>query len=105
MMDMGIVLVVPRPVKRPPTAWENAFFWVKPYSWDAYVLVLLIWLLPPILVYSLEIAAAGSGGGGSVTRVYDPCTHFGCLLQLVGQTELPLSGAFPAGWVNHSYCQ
>eukprot|EP00660_Eupelagonema_oceanica_P017169 gene17169-19742_t len=58
--NQGAVLAVRKPSTPEAGTWDNAFFWVKPYSWDAYLLVVFVWLFPTVLVWSLEIATPDS---------------------------------------------
>eukprot|EP00662_Eupelagonemidae_sp_cell21_P056979 gene56979-biopygen38657 len=54
MFDQGIVLAVARPGSKTANLWDNAWFWIKPFKWDAYLMVLVFWLFPATLVMVLE---------------------------------------------------
>eukprot|EP01062_Namystynia_karyoxenos_P037392 TRINITY_DN2721_c0_g1_i2.p1 TRINITY_DN2721_c0_g1~~TRINITY_DN2721_c0_g1_i2.p1 ORF type:complete len:736 (+),score=200.71 TRINITY_DN2721_c0_g1_i2:141-2210(+) len=52
--DLGVVLILPKPRKTDAGFWENAFFWLRPFTWDAYPAIVACFIVPSIGVWYLE---------------------------------------------------
>eukprot|EP01062_Namystynia_karyoxenos_P024629 TRINITY_DN19613_c0_g1_i1.p1 TRINITY_DN19613_c0_g1~~TRINITY_DN19613_c0_g1_i1.p1 ORF type:complete len:614 (+),score=134.20 TRINITY_DN19613_c0_g1_i1:116-1957(+) len=54
--DFGAVLLVPKPHKVDPGFWTNAWFWLQPFTWDAYPAIVLCFIVPSTGIWFLEKA-------------------------------------------------
>eukprot|EP01062_Namystynia_karyoxenos_P077762 TRINITY_DN7894_c0_g1_i1.p1 TRINITY_DN7894_c0_g1~~TRINITY_DN7894_c0_g1_i1.p1 ORF type:complete len:714 (+),score=119.05 TRINITY_DN7894_c0_g1_i1:75-2216(+) len=52
--DFGTVLVAPKPRVTEPTHWDNAFFWTKPFTWEAYLAILGCITFASFCIWCLE---------------------------------------------------
>eukprot|EP00756_Hemistasia_phaeocysticola_P044314 Hpha_TRINITY_DN1794_c0_g1::TRINITY_DN1794_c0_g1_i1::g.158400::m.158400 len=50
----GIVLAMKTPVPKPPGLWENAFFFLKPFTGAAYAMAAAMAMVPAFLIWLLE---------------------------------------------------
>eukprot|EP01062_Namystynia_karyoxenos_P059500 TRINITY_DN50945_c0_g1_i1.p1 TRINITY_DN50945_c0_g1~~TRINITY_DN50945_c0_g1_i1.p1 ORF type:complete len:676 (+),score=228.88 TRINITY_DN50945_c0_g1_i1:63-2030(+) len=52
--NFGVVLAMRKPEPAEPTVWENAFFWVKPFTASAYLVVAVFAIVPAALLWVVE---------------------------------------------------
>lgn len=70
LVDQGVVLAVKKTRTIPPGIWENAFYWLKPFTVEAWMVIIGLWLFPAILIFSLEVTHNQDFKGSTLQKVF-----------------------------------